>query len=29
VEKEVASAGIVRGVKGSMSDPLPKIPKAH
>lgn len=29
VEKEVASAGIVKGVKGSMFDPLPKIPKAH
>lgn len=24
-EKEVASAGIVIGVKGSMFDPLPKI----
>jgi len=29
VEREVASAGIVKGVKGSMFDPLPKITKAH
>lgn len=26
-EKEVSSAGIVIGVKGSMFDPLPKISK--